>query len=184
MRINIHDKFKSWRHFIKFVKGLYRSLDKKGVEIKSICIYANIVDKESQKSTSLYLRDKDNKLLGEVGIDVGYFEWLNHGYDGMILQYKLEDELLNQAQYNYERKKSERKIFDDKEEKHFEENYLPVTCETKGGKKAKVFTTIFEMQKRGFNWKFVKKAIDSGKCYKNKRWKIKNFQKTLDKSEN
>ena len=63
MRINIHDKFKSWRHFIKFVKGLYRSLDKRGVEIKSICVYANIVDKESQKSTSLYLRDEDGKML-------------------------------------------------------------------------------------------------------------------------
>ena len=174
MRINIHDKFKSWRHFIKFVKGLYRSLDKRGVEIKSICVYANIVDKESQKSTSLYLRDEDGKMLGEVGIDVGYFEWLNHGYDGMILQYKLEDELLNQAQYNYERKKNERKIFDDKEEKHFEENYLPVICETKGGKKVKIFTAISEIQERGYNWKSVKNAIDNGKSYKNRIWKIKN----------
>lgn len=177
MRINIHDKFKSWRHFIKFVKGLYRSLDKRGVEIKSICVYANIVDKESQKSTSLYLCDEDDKMLGEVGIDAGYFEWLNHEYDGMILQYKLEDELLNQAQYNYERKKSERKIFDDKEEKHFEDNYLPVTCETKGGRKVKIFTTISEMQKRGYNWKFVKKAIDNDRCYKNKIWKSEKLFK-------
>lgn len=177
MRINIHDKFKSWRHFVKFVKELYRSLDQKGVEIKSLCIYVNIANKESQKSTELCLRDKNGEVLGEVGIDAGYFEWLNHGYDGMIFQYKLEDELLNQAQYNYERKKSERKIFDDKEEKHFEENYLPVTCETKGGKKVKVFTTIFEMQKRGFNWKFVKKAIDNNKCYKNKIWKSEKFFK-------
>lgn len=177
MRINIHDKFKSWRHFIKFVKGLYRSLDKKGVEIKSICVYANIVDKESQKSTSLYLQDEDDKMLGEVGIDAGYFEWLNHGYDGMILQYKLEDELLNQAQYNYKRKQNESKILNSKEEKEFEEKYLPVTCETKGGKKVKTFTTISEIQMRGYNWKFVKRAIDNNKCYKNKIWKSEKFQK-------
>ena len=175
MRINIHDKFKSWRHFIKFVKGVYRSLDKKGVEIKSICVYANIVDKESQKSTSLYLRDEDGKMLGEVGIDVGYFEWLNHEYDGMILQYKLEDELLNQTQYNYERKQNERKILNDKEEKEFEEKYLPIICETKGGKKVRTFTTILEMQTRGYNWKFIKKAIDNNKCYKNKIWESEKF---------
>lgn len=84
MRINIHDKFKSWRHFVKLVKNLYRSLNQKGVEIKSLCIYANIVDKESQKSTGLCLWDENGEMLGEVGIDVGYFEWLNHGHDGMV----------------------------------------------------------------------------------------------------
>lgn len=174
MRINIHDKFKSWRHFVKFAKELYRSLDQKGVEIKSLCIYANIVHKESRKSTELCLRNKNGEVLGEVGVDAGYFEWLNHGYDGMIFQYKLEDELLNQTQYNYKRKQNEREILNSKEEKEFEEKYLPIICETKGGKKIKNFTTIFEMQTRGYNWKSVKNAIDNGKSYKNRIWKIKN----------
>lgn len=177
MRINIHDKFKSWRHFIKFAKGLYRSLDKRGVEIKSICVYANIVDKESQKSTSLYLCDEDDKMVGEVGIDAGYFEWLNYGCDGMVLQYKLENELLNQAQYNYKRKQNEIKILNSKEEKEFEEKYFPIICETKNGKKVKTFATISEIQTRGYNWKFVKKAIDNNKCYKNKIWKSKKILK-------
>lgn len=174
MRINIHDKFKSWRHFVKLVKNLYRSLNQKGVEIKSLCIYANIVDKESQKSTGLCLWDENGEMLGEVGIDAGYFEWLNHGHDGMVFQYRLENELLNQAQYNYKRRQHENKILDDKEEKSFEENYLPVTCETKGGKKVKTFSTISEIQERGYNWKSVKGAIDNGKCYKNRIWKTKN----------
>ena len=73
MRINIHDKFKSWRHFVKFVKGLYRSLDQKGVEIKSLCVYANIVNKETQKPTELIFEDESGKILDKAGLDVGYY---------------------------------------------------------------------------------------------------------------
>lgn len=170
MKINIHDKFKSWRHFIDVVKRLYRKLDENNLEVKSLCIYANVVNKETQKCSGLCLYDKDGNYIDEVGMDIGYFEWLKFTYDGMIISYKAESNLLNQQAYQRERSVHKNTAKYDEDIADFENNYLPVICRTKGGKKRKVYKKVSNIKGDKFDWKYIKQAIDEGKLYRGYKW--------------
>jgi len=180
MRINIHDKFKSWRHFIDVVKQLYKFLDSHNLEVRTITSYITVANKDTNKCTTLYIVDKDDESdCEEVGFDIGYFEWEDTKKDGMTIKCERESELLNQMQYKSKRyhyqaeeRQKEKLKRDANAAKEFEEKYLPVRSLTKKtGVKKCDFKTVKQISNYGYDWKKVKRAIDNDACYKDCRWK-------------
>lgn len=179
MKINVHDKFKSWRHFIDVAKRLYRFLDQHNLELRTITSYISVENKDTHKLTSLYVVDEYEEWSEEVGIDIGYFEWDKPKYDGMIIKYKCESDLLNQKEYKSERyhyqaeqRRLEREAQLAAESKDFAEQYLPVRSLTKkSGVKKTDFNTVKQLASYGYDWRKVQESIDEGKCYKDCRWK-------------
>lgn len=97
MRINIHDCFKSWRDFTETTKALYRILQKYNTKIKSMVIYINLVDKDSNKAAQITNVENHNS----IGIDIGYFDWAkNKCSTAPVLFFKDEDELMSQREYD------------------------------------------------------------------------------------
>lgn len=183
MKINVHDKFKSWRQFVSVVKELHRFLDKHNLELRTITAYISVENKDTHKLTSLYVNNEEEQYSEEIGIDIGYFEWDEIKHDGMLLKCKCESDLLSQSEYTAERyhyqaeqRRLERETQLAAESKDFAERYLPVRSLTKkSGVKKSDFNTVKQLTSYGYDWKKVQKAIDEGKCYKECRWKsIKN----------
>lgn len=96
MRINIHDSFKTWRDFVTTAKTIYRFFSNQNLEIKSMVIYANLVNKTTNKSYTIYRKTNDEKI--KQGIDVGC-KFNNNDYGSHII---LTDEkcLMTQQEYN------------------------------------------------------------------------------------
>ena len=96
MRINIHDSFKPWRDFATAAKIIYRFFSNQNLEIKSMVIYANLVDKTTNKTYAVYRETNDDKII--QGLDVGR-KFYNNDYDSHIL---LTDEkcLMSQQEYD------------------------------------------------------------------------------------
>ena len=179
MKINVHDKFKSWRDFLNLAKRLYKILDSHNLELRSITAYISVESKDTHKLTSLYVVDEDKDYREEVGFDIGYFEWEESQHDEMMIQCKPESELMNQAAYKYTRSRFQTQLRREEREKEdavvlqsFENDYLPVRSLTKkSGIRKEDFNTVKQLEKKGYDWKKVKIAIDEGKCYKEYRWK-------------
>lgn len=184
MRINIHDTFKSWRHFIDTAKRLYRFLGQYNLEIKSMCIYATLCNKDTKKVTTLNVYDKDGNFTDEVGFDIGYFEWENHSYEGMTLRYALDESLLNQKEYRSKRNAACKQRDEEALRCDFENNYLPVTKTTPKGRNKRTYNSVADLEKLGYDYRKIKKAIDENKTYRDYIWvKSETFLKTLDKVE-
>lgn len=103
MRINIHDSFKTWRDFVTTAKIIYRFFNNQNLKIKSMVVYANLVDKTTNKSYTIYRKTNDDKI--KQGIDVGR-KFNNNDYDSHIL---LIDEkcLMSQQEYDKLQNKGE-----------------------------------------------------------------------------
>lgn len=183
MKINIHDKFTSWRQFVDLVKWIYRYLDSYNLEVRNLTVYIATENKETKKISTLYVKSKENdEDVEEIGLDIGYFEWEGHDGNAMVIKKRRESELLNQSLYKMERehqqalqRAAEREAKDLELSKVFEKEYLPIRSLTKKtGIMRSDFKSLKEIERRGYDWKRIKKAIDEDKCYKDYRWKSLN----------
>lgn len=166
MRINIHDAFKSWRDFVDVAKRLYRTFNSVNSEITSMCVYVTLANKDTGEFTTLNIRDNKSGLEYEAGIDIGYYEWEDNDYDGMFMKYTYEKELLSQREYKAQRECANRQRSEEALLQDFENNYLPVTKTTLRGRSKSVFKSVADLERRGYDYKKVKKAIDENKlCY-------------------